>query len=224
MRQIAASLALAAVIALPATAGAADMPGVTAGVSAGTLGVGPEVNLRYPGSPFGVRLGMDYLDIGTTVKSGGIDYKANARLLSGGATVDYYPFANAFSGFRMSLGARVNGNQATVSATPSGVVNLGGHSYLPNDVGTLSGRATYNPVAPYAGVGYSLPLFSQLVLSVDGGVLYQGGGNLNLSSTGGLSGNSVFQQDLASAGARIRKDTGFAEFYPVATITLGWHF
>ena len=224
MRQFAASLALAAVLALPAAARAADLPGVTAGVSAGTLGVGPEVNLRYPGSPFGLRLGMDYLDVGTSFRSGGVSYKANARLLSGGATVDYYPFKETFSGFRMSLGARVNGNQATVSATPSGVVSLGGHSYLASDVGTLSGRATYNPVAPYVGVGYSLPLFSQLVLSLDGGVLYQGNGNLNLSSTGGLSGSAAFQQDLASASARVRRDMGYAEFYPVAMVTLGWHF
>jgi hypothetical protein len=342
---------------------------VDTGVSFGTLGVGPEVNVRSPDGLFGLRLGAHFFDIGRHLSIDGIEFKTNARLQSGGATVDYYPFHN---GFRLSAGVLYDGSYAKVSADPaastitydgityqngavtvngqpytggpvtvngqtytpsastvatvnsiigsaiagsvvvngttysttaaniaslasaigtlntgsvtvngvtfstsasalaalasstgtstigpatvkgvtynpttfnvSGVtispgpatingvvytvptVTVGSHTYTAESVGVINGTAHYNPVVPYAGLGYTYALFGKVPISFDIGAIYQGPGSLSLSASGPITSDPVFMNDLAQESATVRKYMRFGMFYPVAEISISYRF
>jgi hypothetical protein len=197
------------------------IPAVDADVNVGTLGIGPEVNFHNPNALVGVRVGADFFQFNDTVKASGIDYKGKLNLASGGATVDLYPF---HTGFRVSLGGLIDGNDVKLDARPFGTLTINGHQYDESQVGSLTGKATYDAVAPYAGVGYSFRVAEHVAVAFDVGAIYQGGGNLNLVSSGPIASNETFQQDLAAESGKVRHDLKYAQFYPVVAVSVGYHF
>lgn len=219
---IAATLSVVA-LSCASPARAQGLPPIDAGVSVGTLGIGPEVSIRYPNSTFGVRLGAHFFEIGTTLTRDGIAYKTDASLKSGGATLDYYPFQG---GFRLSGGVLLNGNSAKVSANPSAssAVTVGNHTYPGAAIGTLNGNASFNSVVPYLGLGYTYALFGVVPISLDVGAIYQGQGSLSLAASGPIASNAIFQQDLATESSRVRKDLSYASFYPVIEVSVMFRF
>src|SRR5688572_20590109 len=89
--------------------------GVSAGVTGGTLGIGPELGYRFSDT-LGVRGNVTFLSTDRSVESDGIDYDGDLKLGSGGVMLDFHPFRN---GFRLSAGARINRNRVRLEATPS---------------------------------------------------------------------------------------------------------
>ena len=226
MRSLIKAALAAAVLAAPAAHAAglpklSDFSTVDLGVSAGTLGVGPTVDFHAPGSGWGARLDADFMGAGFGFDRDGTHYKGNANLATGGITADWYPFQ---TGFRVSLGARINGNNVEISGSPQGSARVGGRTYTGADVGTLTGKATWNPVSPYVGIGYAHPLYGALTGSIDAGVMYQGTAKLDLSASGPLASNPVFQQSLASESHNVRGYLDDAQFYPVIQISLTYRF
>jgi hypothetical protein len=192
----------------------------TIGPTIGTLGAGLEAGWRA--SPnLGVRLDASALDFDTNRTIDGIPYKFGANLRSGGAVLDFYPFGG---GFRLTGGARINGNRADVTSTPNTNVTINGDTFTPAQLGTLTGSVTYNRFAPYFGIGFAGGVTSWLVLGFDVGVLYQGTPRVNLAATGPFANNPTLQADIDRERNAIKNDINFTAFYPALTLSALFRF
>lgn len=218
-------LALSLLAAAPMFSGAAvaqGMPQIDAALSAGTFGIGPEISLRYPDYPVGLRLGFNTLNFGHTMKVSGSDYKATADIQSFGTTLDYYPLG---TGLRLSAGARFGESELRVRARPASAIRLGDSTYSPDEVGSVTGRATFNSVVPYVGIGYGTTFFDgRMTVSLDAGAAYVGRANVRLAASGPYASDPVVQTDLSREAARIRDKAGDFQFYPAVQFSIGYRF
>ncbi|MGI4800700.1 MAG: hypothetical protein ACRYG8_43090 [Janthinobacterium lividum] len=200
----------------------------------GTLGIGPELAVRFPHSSFGLRADVD----GFAFSDGDIAcsylrhtelayaYDATTRfggtvkLLNGGLTGDYYPFG---SGFRLSAGIIVNGNEVTMHGVPMGQLRIGSATYFGVAPGRVSARATFNAVAPMFSLGYSSLLFGRVRISADLGAMYQGDPHLQYEMTGSFSQLPSVAVDAERERKHLQQQANYP-FYPIAMLGLGWQF
>lgn len=147
---LAAMTALACVVASPALAQTRSDPAVAVGVTAGTTGVGAEVQFAL-GPIFVLRGAVDTLGYDLDESYDDVDYSGRFDFDTLGGFVDLHPFAN---GFFVSGGAYVGQRDIGLNATPSAPVNIGGQTFTPAQVGTLTGQIKLKDVAPFAGLGF----------------------------------------------------------------------
>lgn len=200
---------------LPATLAQAD---AGLNIKAGTLGAGVELSKSFS-DKFSVGLGINAFDFKTTDSASDIDYDFNFELQSAALLANYHPFAGAF---RFTGGVMYNNNELKLTGKPTGsnyVIN--GQTYTAAEVGTLTGKLTFNSTAPYLGIGWGNRPGGRLGLSADIGVLYQGSPKLSLSSTGALS-DPLLASDLEQERRSAEEDLSDFEWYPV--LSLGMYF
>lgn len=190
-------------------------------ISGGTLGIGPEID--YRSDRFGIRLQASLLDIGHDFEAGGIDYEGDVKLRSGGAMLDIYPFEK---GWRISAGARVNGNRADIRATPRGPIDIGDMTVGPSQTGTLLGKLRVREVAPAVTIGYGGSPKPGLSFGVEAGALFQGAPRVKMlrSEGGSLSNDPGFQAQLAQERVEIENDLDDYRLYPIVQVSLGYRF
>lgn len=193
----------------------------SARVSAGTLGIGPELGYRFSETA-GVRVGASLLSVNQGFESDGIDYDGNVRLRSAGAMFDLYPFGG---GFRLSAGGRINGNRVGLVATPTQDVEIDGEIYSPAEVGTLTGRATTKSFAPALTLGYGGSLRRGFVFGIEAGVLFQGALRVEpFTSSGSLANDPDFRQALEDERLEIQEEVDEYKLYPIVQLSLGYRF
>ncbi len=217
MRRSLAGLAFSVVLA--------SLPGVSQAQSVaigfGTLGANTQVGFDV-GDRWGVRLDGSYFSFSRGVQGDNVRYDGDLRLMTIGALADLYPFD---SGLRVSAGGYFNRNRVILDATPTGNVEIGNAFYTPAQVGALHGRAAFPDFAPYAGLGWSGNRGGQgLAFIFDGGVLFQRGSNVTLTSSGPLASNAAFAADLERERQAIKDDVDDFRFYPVVKIGLAYRF
>jgi len=197
------------------------------GVTGGTLGVGPEIAYRL-NSRVGVRANATFLSFGHSVHSGDVDYDGHARLGSGGAMIDLFPFKG---GFRLSAGARVNGNRVDVTGKPmnaSYVIN--GTRYSLGEIGTLSTDTALKSVAPMATIGWAGRMHRGFTFGVEAGALFQGTAHINpLRYTGLLADTNdrramMLRRDIEAERTRVQNDINDYKVYPVLQFSIGYRF
>ncbi len=210
---------LATFSAAPALAGDGTL---AVGVTAGTLGVGPELSLR-PAEKLGVRASVDWLSFSHDTDVDDINYNGDLGMLSVGAMLDWYPFDG---GFRVSAGGRWNGNDIALSATPSNNVTIGGTTYTPAEIGRLTGTVEANPFAPVLTLGYGGDLSRGFTFGVEAGVMYQGAPEIkNLQARGGLLENDPgLLGDLEDEEQRIENEVDAYQVWPVLQVMLMYRF
>ena len=210
------------VVAVALASNAAFADGyLSAGVSAGTLGVGPELGFRF-GESFGVRGNVGYLRFSHDQDVDDIKYDGKLSLLSVGAMADWYPL---HGGLRISAGARWNGSEIGLSARPNGSVTIGGTTYTAAEIGRLRGTIEANAVAPVLTVGYAGDISAGFTVGVELGVMYQGSPKLtNLRTDGLLANDPTFQVDLADEEERIENKVDNYQLWPVAQLLLIYRF
>jgi hypothetical protein len=184
-----------------------------------TLGVGVEAGYRW--DMFALRAGVNYFSMDRNFTAGGIRYQAEGSLQSVGLMADIFPFGG---GFFLSGGLRLNGNEAKVRATPAGLVTIGNTTYTPAQIGQLDGKADFNEVAPYLGLGWRDTVFgsSNVILSVEAGALFQGGARTSLTCSGPVC--STIEADLAAERREIERKLDDLEIFPVISVGLGVRF
>ncbi len=217
------SLALGAALLATLAAQPVAADGTLAvGITAGTLGVGPEVSLR-PMEKLGVRASINWLTFSRDEDVDDINYNGDLGLLSVGATLDWYPFDG---GFRVSAGGRWNGNDIELSATPSNNVTVGGTTYTPAEIGRLTGTVEANPFAPVLTLGYGGDLSSGFTFGVEAGVMYQGAPKIkNLRARGGLLENDPgLLGDLQDEEQRIENEVDSYKVWPILQVMLLYRF
>lgn len=214
---ICATAALSA--ATPALA--QDSGGVSAGITAGTLGIGPEIAYRFSNT-LGVRGNVTFFGLGRNVESDGIDYDGDLKLRSGGVMLDLHPFGN---GFRVSAGARVNSNKVRLKARPSDDVEVGDETYTPEEIGTLSGTVRANDVAPTLTIGWAGGKTRGLKFGIEAGVMFHGSPKVrNLRATGLLASDPDFQASLREEEQEVEKDLDQFKIYPIVQLSIGYRF
>ncbi|MET1755610.1 hypothetical protein ABVV53_09090 [Novosphingobium sp. RD2P27] len=218
----AAATVLAVITATPALA-QEQTSVVSAGVTGGTLGIGPEVAVRV--SPLlALRANATFFGISHSVDSDDITYNGDLKLSSIGAMVDLHPFKN---GFRLSGGLRVNDNKVELTATPdpAEVLRVGGTPYTAADVGLLTGTVNVDEFVPTLTVGYGGGLTKGLKFGIDAGVLFQGSPRIrNLAASGPLASNPVFQDALAREEQSIEDDVKKYDTFPILQFSLRYGF
>jgi hypothetical protein len=189
---------------------------------AGTLGLGLEGSTSLNPN-FNARVGANTFsyDYGNTAS--GIKYDVDLKLLTLAGLVDWFPFSN---GLRLSAGAMVNYNELDMNATSSSSYEIGGTTYTPADVGTLSGNLDFNRLAPYLGVGFGNPFEkdSSWSFNFDLGVLFQGSPDLSVSTTGALATNAAFQADLEKEKQDLKNTLNEFKYYPVISFGITYRF
>lgn len=219
------AVALAAGLMLgttPATAQNADGgTHVRAAVTAGTMGIGPEVGVRF-NDHLGVRAAAGFLNADGTAESDGEKYDAKLRLKSYGAMVDVHPFGGAF---RLSAGARINRSRVDVGLTPSGETTIGEEDYTAAEVGRISGRANVKKFAPALTFGWAGKNRRGFYVGTEFGVLFQGAYRIErFQSSGTLRDDPAFQAALERERVSLQKDVDKVKVWPIAQLALGWRF
>ena len=212
----------AAAIVLPAAVSAQDASsGVTASVTGGTLGIGPEIGYR-PVPLIGVRASATFLGISHDVDVDDINYGGDLRLRSWGASADLYPFENAF---RISAGLRSSRNRVDLVASPAQPVSIGGMSYTPEQIGTLEGEVRARKVAPTFTLGVARNLRTGLAWSLDAGVMLHGTPRTRqLRATGLLANNPLLQANLTRERAEIEDEIDNYKIFPIVQLSVGYTF
>jgi opacity protein-like surface antigen len=195
---------------------------VTAAVTGGTLGIGPEVGLRFSDT-IGIRGNATFLGFGADFDSDDITYDGKLKLKSFGAMVDLYPFGGSF---RVSGGARINHNRARVRATPTGTtVEVGDDTYTAAQIGTLTGRADVRKFAPALTLGWGGGRAKGFMFGTEAGVLFQGRARLRqFTATGTLANNQAFRNSLERERLDLQDDIDKVKVYPILQVMIGWRF
>jgi hypothetical protein len=200
---------------------AEDATVISAAVTAGTLGIGPEVGVRFS-DHVGVRGSATFFGFGADFESDDITYRGDLKLKSFGAMLDVYPFAGAF---RISAGARINRNRVDVAATPTGTVEVGDVTYTSAQVGTLTGGADVKKLSPALTLGWGGGRSKGFFLGAEAVVLFQGSARLReFRASGSLQNDPTFRASLERERVTLQDDIDKVKVYPIAQLMLGWRF
>jgi hypothetical protein len=222
MKFVAVTAAAAAtLLSVPAFAAQDDDARLYAGITGGTLGIGPEVGYRLSEN-LGVRANASFLSISHGFESDDIDYDGKVKLQSFGAMLDVYPFGG---GFRLSGGFRINNNKARAIAEPSGgTYDINGTTYTAADIGTLRADTDIKNFAPALTLGYGGGLSSGFVFGIEAGALFQGRIKIKpLTYTGTLD-SAALRADLEAERQSVQDDIDDYKVYPILQLTIGYRF
>lgn len=215
---------ISAVLAtLALSAGSAAAQNVAIGAGVGTTGVGLEAQLKL-GPIFVLRANIDQLDYDFDESYDGIDYSGAFDFDTVGGFVDMHPFGN---GFLISGGAYIGDRDISLGATPTAPVNIGGTTYSPSQVGTLSGAVKLQDIAPFVGVGYDDTFIrrGRWGFRAIAGVAFSDTPQVGLDSTGGsLSNDATFQARLDDEARAIQDDVEGYGLFPVVQVGLNYRF
>ena len=140
-------------------------------VQGGTLGAG--IGAAYPFNSWsGVHAEVEGFGFSHSFTASGNQYDGHLSLKQGGLYLDLFPFPN--SGFRVTGGALINGDELTAHAVPNVEGNYKiGNDYVPAVGAAPSTTVRLPSVMPYLGVGYGhKPVSKGLGFMFDLGVAY----------------------------------------------------
>ena len=213
----AASLLLSSPLALAAQVpGAPKAPslGLSVGLKASTLGVGPEVGFSLA-PRIGIRGGFNFLSVSRSFTTDDIDYNASFKLNTIHALLDLY----LVGPLRLSGGVMRNGNKLELSADPTIAVQIGNTTYQASDVGTISGKIDFRKAAGYAGLGIGGK--GRVGFIMDLGFMFQGSPRVSYSATTTLpagAAQTAFNTQVANEAANVQADVNdksYLKLWPV---------
>jgi hypothetical protein len=202
---------------LPAVEAFAE--GHALGVRVGALGIGPEYTyelndrVAFRGGIYGAQLGFD-------AEESGIDYEFDVIWDSLAVGVDFHPLKTAL---RLSAGFLKNDNELRAIAQPTSNQNVGGTTYTPQQIGTLTGSVGFDDTAPFLGVGWDWSRDKRWGMSFDVGLLDQGDPVVTLTGNGTLLGNPQFEQDINDEEAELQSSLD-GDVDTVPYVSLGFVF
>lgn len=198
-------------------------PGVAVGATAGTSGVGLDVQVKL-GPIFTLRGSLDRLTHSADESYDGVDYNADLTFDTVGAFIDMHPMA---TGLLISGGAYLGDRDIALAATPTGPVEIGGQTWSPGQVGTLNGAVKLGDVAPFVGIGWDDTFYrsGRWGFRAVAGVAWSDAPEVALTSTGGsLSNDPTFQARLRDESQRITQETEGYGLFPILQVGLNYKF
>ncbi len=221
---------LSVVLAIFALAGSAHAE-VGIAASAGTLGIGAELSISGA-SQWEGRLGIHGYDYTERREESDIEYDAEASLRNVTAMVDWHPGGR---GFRLTGGLVYNDTEVTGRSLPpaSGFYNIGGVPVPVGLVGTLDAKADFDPIVPYAGLGWGRAprSGSGFGVTLDLGVVFQGEGEVTLtpripagSPLNDPVAREVLQVLIDRETRELQEDVDDYDLYPVVSLGVSYRF
>lgn len=204
---------------LPGMAGAD--PGASFGLELGTLGFGGQFAVPLSGT-ISARAGLDIMNPGFESEMDGISYDLDAALRWMPLILDYAPGGG---GFRLSIGLVLSMNDISMRSISTQSVEIGGHTYAPEQFGTLLTTVDCRAAAPYLGMGFSRHLQEKerFGVTLDLGAMFQGY-SISLSHEGGSVPPELEAQllaDLAAESQVVQDDlNGKFGVFPVLRVGL----
>ena len=196
--------------------------GVAGGVKVGTLGPGIEAS-GYLNDYLSLRVGGHYLNYSYEGTESDVEYDIDLELNTLMGVVDFHPFTNQF---RITAGLILNNNELELEGTPDDPTEIGDTEYSPVQIGTLTGSATFNHLAPYVGIGYGNPVRDNAPISFmfDIGIMFQGSPDVDLAADGTASGDAGFEADLQEEEDDAQEEADKFKIYPVISFGVAFYF
>jgi len=189
------------------------------GAKAGTLGLGIEATWR-PVPYLDLRAGLNKFDYDSSGAYAGIDYNTDLKLDSLYVTAN---FRVPLQPLRFTIGIFSNGNEL-VMASQGAITNIGGATYLPSEIGTLSSTTSFESTAPYLGIGFDFRAFNKVGINLDLGVLWQDSPIVTMTADGTLAGDPTFDAALEMERLALESDLDDFKVYPVISLGFAVNF
>jgi len=203
-------------VLLSCGAGCQDVSG-----KASTLGLGGEFTTGVA-SNVNARVGFNMLDFDIDEQEfEDIEYDIGLDFSSFSALADWYVFNGSF---RISGGILSLNHELNLDARPAtDEIEIGEGTYLPADIGTLSGSVEIDGVAPYLGIGWGNPLTSsrRWGFTCDFGVAFTSSPDVKLTATGEAAG---LEDDLTKEINDIEDGLDKFKLYPVIALSFFYRF
>ena len=135
--------------------------------------------------------------------------------------VDFHPTSGPL---RISGGLMKNDNGLSALSSISNDVTVGGTTYTPAEVGTITAAAGFDGTAPFFGVGWDWSKTKRFGVALDLGIVSQGSPQVSLSADGSLVGNPAFDADLAAEQAELQDALSDLDLIPFATFGVVFRF
>jgi hypothetical protein len=196
--------------------------GFAAGMGIGSEGIGIQGTTAIIPRTLNLNIGVNYLHLSRSFKSSNVNYNGGVNLQGEPITLSWFPFHGNFD---VTAGVFINQNSFDVTGTPSGgTYTINNHTYLAQQVGTLSGNTHFNGAAPYVGIGWGDPMDGgRLTLTANVGALYQGAPNVALSASGSSS-NPQLASDVQAEQAKLNSKLSGYQWWPVMGVGLMYRF
>lgn len=213
------SVILAGVLGLAAGVPAQASAQIGIAARASTLGAGAEVSYRI-NQLIGVRVAGNLLEFSRDATIENINYNFTPHFENGTAIVDVYPIGGAF---HLSGGVLFNRNEGRLVAQLDQNIDIGGQTYTPQEIGSLTGTLSFRKTAPYFGVGMAGR--GRLAVLFDLGVGVTGTPRVDLVGTTPLTGAQKVEfdarvaQELADVRTEINGKS-YLKFHPVVSLGL----
>lgn len=202
--------------ALLVTGGTALAEGHAIGLKAGALGLGVEYTHSFS-ERIALRAGINGSEFGFDAEESGIDYDFDLVWDSFSVAVDFHPLTTAL---RVTGGLLRNDNRLEAVSRPTGNVTIGGTTYTPAEIGTLTGRIGFDDTALFAGVGWDWSKRKRIGMSLDIGVLDQGAPTVRLQGSGTAFNDPAFQDDIAAEEAELAAELDDLDLFPYLSLGL----
>ena len=206
-------LAVAAFLAVPSVA--ESQLGLAA--RAGTLGVGGEAAIGVS-ERLVLRggLGFSTLNPSTTFDDVEVDLTLPERWYNVGLDV----YLNGAT--RIGAGVLLRSDDPSIIGRLGAPTDIGGQTFTPDEIGTLSGTIRSNQRAAYALIGFGKHTDSGFGLSLDLGAAYMGDPEVTLESEGGTYPNpSELEARLAQEAQNFEDDMKtYLRFWPILNVAV----
>lgn len=227
MKRLSAAFAAMMLIAPAAKASPAEFflqysPSLSLGVS--TMGAGGSLEFHRPYSLFGVRAGVNIFHFNINFTTNGARSQAQAHFQNETIFADYYPWHRHF---HITAGVVFNQNSADYSSSPEITGALLGFitsTHYTGAVGNVHGPISFNPVAPYLGIGWTYNVSKHWHLNADIGAMYQGNGRITLTPTDLIASNPQMRAGMIANAQQADRMINKMSFYPIIGFQFGYEF
>jgi hypothetical protein len=212
-------------VALLAAVGAHAQDGgnFALGANVGTPGLGVEAQFRLNDSLV-VRGGGDWLDFDHDETYGDVAYKGKIKSKTGGVFLDWHPMQG---GFFVSGGSYFGKRKLNLAGTPTRDTQIGGVTFTPAQIGTITGDVELSDAQPFVGLGWDNTFTRDGAwgFRAMAGVSFSDSPKVDLTASGGtLSNDPTFQQRLREEEAEVRDDAKDFKYFPVAQVGVTYRF
>lgn len=175
-----------------------------------------------------VRVGVNSFNHVDDLEERYLKYNGQFDFQSYQGIFDWHPNQSMFY---LSGGVIYNQNEVTVTATPkNGTYTINGHEYTVNDVGSLSGKLSFDRLSPYFGVGLGNPIrgTKNWNFTAEAGVMIEGIPKTTLGvrcGPGLLTGDcQQLQGDVEIEEKYLKNAFEDYKLYPVVSLGIAYRF
>jgi hypothetical protein len=209
---------------------------------AGIGGIGLDVAAALS-RKLNLRVGSEYFGYSTTFVDQGADIAINARMQSGHASLDWFPFSGRFRLSPLIVFANNNRVRATAVVAAGDTITLHGQDYVSSATDPLHGAGSvdFRKTSPGFTVGWgnNVPRSSgHFSFPIEAGFYYVGQPGLTVTFTGSacdrtqppevgcesVDDDGGFQQSLVAFVARNNHNLSYASFFPILSFGFGYSF